>query len=158
MQAVQLLKASEKDKALPLHDKHYEQALKAFEYFKQEKIQSDLTTSKLTAHSLSPAENKALSNLNAVLKHAPTEQKKKVLQEAMKTLKIGTFKNLPTQINDFFKKNEKMLGTKTNDFIDALFIDVLDKYDFQAQTATATNTPKIQGLINPQIVLTQSFQ
>ncbi|TAE08618.1 MAG: restriction endonuclease subunit R [Bacteroidetes bacterium] len=158
LQAVQLLKATEKDESLPLHDKHYEQARNAFEYFKQEKVQNDITQSKVTAVHLSPAENKALSNLNAILKTAPTEQKKKVLQEATKALKAGTFKNLPTQINDFFKKNEKMLGTKTNDFIDALFIEVLDKYDFQAQTNEEINKPKTQGLINPQIVLTQSFQ
>lgn len=157
LQAVKVLKAPPDEKATPLHNLHHAQTLKGLEYFKSEKNQENIQ--KISRKNLSPAENKAVSNLNAVLKIAPTEQKKMSLLRALDIIKKGTFasKGLPKSINDFFAANLSLLKEPFK-FTERLFIDVLDRYDLSSgkdESGKAQEPSK--GIVNPQIVLTQSF-
>ncbi len=75
-------------------------------------------------------------------------------------IKKGTFasKGLPKSINDYFTANAK--GFKdVQIFIDNLFIKVLDSYDFSSNSGeiNSNNQENNKGIIEPQIVLTQSF-
>lgn len=159
LQAVKLFKAEETEKPVPLHKQHYEQTIKGLDYFKTEKNQENVQN--VSRKSLSTAENKAITNLNEAKKHAPTEQKRMSLTRAMDAIKKGTFvsKGLPKTINDFFTAHNKLLVKETLVFIDRLFIEVLDKYDFSANADDQTESKKEthRGIINRKIVLTQSF-
>ncbi len=157
LQAVKVCRADENEKAVALHKYHHEQTLKGMEYFKTEKNQENIQT--VSRKNLSPAENKAISNLNAVLKIVPTEQKKMAMQRALELIKKGTYgsKGFPKSINDFFVGNSALLKNPLV-FIERLFIDVLDRYDLSSKATESYNdTNSFQGIINPKIVLTQSF-
>jgi superfamily II DNA/RNA helicase len=157
LQAVKLFKALDNEKAIALHEMHHKQTLAGLEYFKSEKNQENLKT--VSRKNLSPAENKAISNLNAVVKIAPTEQKRMALIRALDIIKKGTFasKGLPKSINDNFTANAGLLK-EPDKFIEQLFINVLDRYDLSPGSEEATQSDKAhRGIVNPQIVLTQSF-
>lgn len=157
LQAVKLYKADESEKAVALHQLHHEQAQKGLAYFKSEKNQQEMQNT--TRTHLSPAENKAISNLNAIIKLAATKQKKAAMLQTITLIKQGRYgsKGLPKSINDFFVENAKLLKDSAA-FIDLLFLDVLDKYDLSANIPQELIPKKqTQGIINPKILLTQSF-
>ena len=156
LQAVKLFKAQETEEGAPLHAQHYQQTLKAFEYFKSEKNQENVQT--ISRKNLSPAENKAITNINAIIKVAPTEQKRMALQRTLDLIKKGTYgsKGLPKSINDFFVANTKLLKEPPK-FVEQLFIDLLDSYDLSSNAEAGEEKRTGQGIVNPKIVLTQSF-
>ncbi|NUM31660.1 MAG: restriction endonuclease subunit R [Bacteroidetes bacterium] len=156
LQAVKIYKAEEAEKAVPLHSQHYEQTVKGLDYFKSEKNQENVQT--ISRKNLSPAENKAITNINAIIKVAPTEQKRMALQRALDLIKKGTYgsKGLPKSINDFFVANGKLLKEPPK-FVEQLFIDLLDSYDLSSNTEAGEGKRTGQGIVNPKIVLTQSF-
>jgi len=157
LQAVKIFKAQENEKAIALHVLHHKQTLAGLEYFKSEKNQENVQA--FSRRNLSPAENKALSNLNAIVKIAPTEQKRMSLLRALDIIKKGTFasKGLPKSINDYFISNSGLIK-EPDKFIDQLFITVLDRYDLSPGAEEVTKSDKAhRGIVNPQIVLTQSF-
>jgi superfamily II DNA/RNA helicase len=157
LQAVKLFKAPDSEKAIALHELHHKQTLAGLEYFKSEKNQENVQT--VSRRNLSPAENKAISNINALVKIAPTEQKRMALLRALDIIKKGTFasKGLPKSINDFFISNAGLLK-EPEKFIEQLFITVLDRYDLSPGSEEMPQSEKAhRGIVNPQIVLTQSF-
>ena len=157
LQAVKLFKAPDSEKAIALHELHHKQTMAGLDYFKSEKNQENVQT--VTRRNLSPAENKAISNINAVVKIAPTEQKRMALLRALDIIKKGTFasKGLPKSINDFFTSNAGLLK-EPDKFIEQLFITVLDRYDLSPGSEEMPQSEKAhRGIVNPQIVLTQSF-
>lgn len=156
LQAVKVYKAEETEKAVPLHSQHYDQTVKGLDYFKSEKNQENVQT--ISRKNLSPAENKAITNINAIIKVAPTEQKRMALQRALDLIKKGTYgsKGLPKSINDFFVSNAKLLKEPPR-FMEQLFIDLLDSYDLSSNAEAGEEKRTGQGIVNPKIVLTQSF-
>jgi len=156
LQAVKVYKAEESEKAVPLHSQHYEQTVKGLDYFKSEKNQENVQT--ISRKNLSPAENKAITNINAIIKVAPTEQKRMALQRALDLIKKGTYgsKGLPKSINDFFVTNGKLLKEPPK-FVEQLFIELLDSYDLSSNVEASVEKRTGQGIVNPKIVLTQSF-
>ncbi|MGI5913481.1 MAG: helicase-related protein [Bacteroidales bacterium] len=157
LQAVKLFKASDSEKAIALHKLHHEQTLAGLEYFKSEKNQENIQN--VSRRNLSPAENKAISNINAVVKIASTEQKRMVLLRTLDIIKKGTFasKGLPKSINDYFTSNADLLRAPDK-FIERLFTTVLDRYDFSPGSEDIPQSDKAhRGIVNPQIVITQSF-
>lgn len=157
LQAVKLFKAPDTEKAISFHELHHKQTLAGLEYFKSEKNQENVQT--VSRRNLSPAENKAISNINALVKVAPTEQKRMALLRALDIIKKGTFasKGLPKSINDFFASNAALLKDQEK-LIEQLFITVLDRYDLSPGSEETPQSDKAhRGIVNPQIVLTQSF-
>ncbi|MDP3558110.1 MAG: helicase-related protein [Bacteroidota bacterium] len=156
LQAVKILKADEDEKPIEIHKQHHEQTLKGFEYFKAEKNQENIQG--VSRKNLSPAENKAITNLNFIIKAATTEQKRMALQRVMEIIKKGTFasKGLPKSVNDFFTSNGNNLKNPEK-FIELLFLEVLDRYDLTSKTEDSSAVKLHRGIVNPQIVLTQSF-
>ncbi|MBU2492382.1 MAG: restriction endonuclease subunit R [Bacteroidetes bacterium] len=156
LQSVNVFKAEENEKSISLHELHYEQTIKGFEFFKSEKNQKNVQS--VSRRNLSPAENKSITNLNAVTKIAATEQKRMSLLRATDLVKKGTFssKGLPKLINDFFTAQASLLR-EPNKFIDRLFVDVLDKYDLSPNVEKDSKGDSFHGIVNPRIVLTQSF-
>ena len=157
LQAVKLFKAPDSEKSVALHPLHHKQTLAGVEYFKSEKNQANLRN--VTRKDLSPAENKAISNIHALLKYTLTEEKRKALLRAMDNIKKGKYvsKGLAKSINDYFTANEGLLKNPDM-FIEQLFTTVFDRYgllpDMQ-EIAQTDYTPR--GIINPQIVITQSL-
>ena len=81
------------------------------------------------------------------------------LLRALDIIKKGTFasKGLPKSINDYFVAN-KILLKNTTKFIDKLFIEVLDRYDLSSNIESEIRGEQSsRGIVNPTIVLTQSF-
>jgi len=157
LQAVKLFKASDTEKAIELHTLHHKQTLAGLDYFKSEKNQENVKA--VSRKNLSPAENKAISNINAIVKIAPTEQKRMALIRSLDIIKKGTFasKGLPKSINDYFASNGILLK-EPEKFINQLFITVLDRYDLSSSSEEGQQPEKTnRGIVNPQIVLTQSF-
>lgn len=156
LQAVKVYKANESEKPVSLHTLHHEQTAKGLEYFKSEKNQESVQT--ISRKNLSPAENKAISNINAIIKVAQTEQKRMALQRALDLIKKGTYgsKGLPKSINDFFIANNKLLKDPKH-FVEQLFVDLLDSYDLSSNVEVGGEKKLQEGIINPKIVLTQSF-
>ncbi len=157
LQAVKLFNATDSEKAIDVHELHHKQTLAGLEYFKSEKNQENVQS--ISRRNLSPAENKAISNINALVKIAPTEQKRMALLRALDIIKKGTFasKGLPKSINDFFTSNAGLLK-EPEKFIEQLFITVLDRYDLSPGSEEGPQSDKAhRGIVNPQIVLTQSF-
>ena len=158
LEAVEVFKAKETEKAIAIHQLHHEQALKGLDFFQNGKIQERIQP--ISRKALSPIENKAISNINAMLQPANTPQKRAVLRRVMDKIKEGAFaaKGLPKEINDFFTNQvPKVKNPET--LLDLLFTTVLDKYDFSPSSNNAEiegeNTPL--SIINPKIVLTLSF-
>lgn len=156
LQAVKIIKADENEKPIELHKLHHEQTLKGYEYFKAEKNQENIQS--VSRKNLSPAENKAITNLNFIIKGANSEQQRLVLQNVIDVIKKGTFasKGLPKSVNDFFLTNMKLIKNPDN-FIAQLFTEVLDRYEVRNPTEDIAVTKTHRGIVNPQIVLTQSF-
>lgn len=158
LQAVQLFKASENEKAIALHKLHHQQTQAALDYFKSEKNQENIQP--VSRKNLSPVENKAISNLNAITKFAPTEQKKNTLLRTLDIIRKGTYasKGLPQSINDFFTVHQALLQ-EPDKFIDQLFMTVLNRYNFSSgsEQEPPLDQPILRGIINPQIVITESF-
>ncbi|MDY0279896.1 MAG: helicase-related protein [Salinivirgaceae bacterium] len=157
LKAIKLFKASDSEKAIELHKLHHLQTLAGLNYFKSEKNQENVQT--VSRKNLSPAENKAISNINAIVQRAQTEQKRKALIRVMDIIKKGTFasKGLPKSVNDYFTSNVKLMK-EPDKFIDMLFIAVLDKYDLSSSSEDSQHYENSnRGVVNPQIVLTQSF-
>src|SRR6218665_959148 len=155
LQAAKIYKADEQEKATPLHKQHHLQTAKGLEYFQTAKNQENILL--ISKKNLSPAENKAISILNALLKLPLEGQKKMAIQEALGRIKKGTYasKGLPKSIYDFFSSNQSLLKDPTM-FAERLFIDVLDRYEL-AKAEDGTENKPHQGIVNPKIVLTQSF-
>lgn len=157
IQAVKLFKAPESEKAIALHELHHKQTLASLEYFKSEKNQENVQT--VSRRNLSPAENKAISNINAIVKIAPTEQKRMALLRALDIIKKGTFasKGLPKAINNFFTSSAALLKDQEK-FMEQLFMTVLDRYDLSTGSEEEPQTEVAhRGIVNPKIVITQSF-
>lgn len=157
LQAVKIYKAEVDEKPVQLHSQHHPQTQKGLEFFKSEKNQENVQI--ISRKNLSPAENKAITNLNSMLKIAPTEQKKMALQRALKLVNMGTYgsKGLPKSINDFFTSNQKLFANPEQ-FVNQLFVEVLDRYDLSANVDEPVKENKAhRGIVNPKIVLTQSF-
>jgi len=157
LQAVKLFQASEGEKTIALHGLHHQQTLAGLAYFKSEKNQENIQI--VSRKNLSPSENKAITNLNAILKLAPTAQKQNALKQALEIIKKGTYasKGLPKSINDYFTANQALLR-EPDKFIDQLFITILDKYNLSSnseQEPYTDNNPR--GVINPRIIITESF-
>jgi len=90
---------------------------------------------------------------------APTEQKRKTLIRTLEIIKKGTFasKGLPKSINDYFTSKRELVK-EPEKFIEQLFITVLDRYDLSPASEETPQLDKAhEGIINPRIVLTQSF-
>lgn len=157
LQAVKIFKADEQEKAVALHEHHHKQTLAGLEYFKSEKNQENLKT--VSRKHLSPAENKAISNINAVIKVAPTEQKKMALLRALDLIKKGTYasKGMPKTINQFFTGNTALLKDPSK-FVEKFFLEVLDKYDLSSNIDSEREEDNInRGIVNPKIILSESF-
>lgn len=156
LQAVKIFKAKQTEQPISLHKLHHNQTLAGLEYFKTDKNQENIQS--VTRKSLSPAENKAITNINAVIKVAPTEQKKMSMKRCLELIKKGTYasKGLPKVINDFFSTNGNLVKNPAK-FVDELFLKVLDNYDLSPRTDDLENKEYSRGIINPKIVLTQSF-
>ena len=157
LQAVKLFKASDSEQAIALHKLHHKQVLAALDFFKSEKNQENVKI--VSRKNLSPAENKAITNINALVRIAPTEQKRKTLIRTLEIIKKGTFasKGLPKSINDYFTSKRELVK-EPEKFIEQLFITVLDRYDLSPASEETPQLDKAhEGIINPRIVLTQSF-
>lgn len=157
LQAIKLFKAPDSEKTIALHKLHHKQTLAGLEYFKSEKNQENIQT--VSRRNLSPAENKAISNINAAVKLAQTEQKRMALLRVLDMIKKGTFasKGLPKSINDFFISNIELFK-ESDQFIEQLFITVLDRYNLSPNLGeTPQSDETYSGIVDPQIVLTQSF-
>lgn len=157
IQAVKIFKAIETEEPIILHKRHHNQTLAGLEYFKSEKNQGNIQT--VSRRNLSPIENTAIKNINAVVKIAPTEQKRKALLRVIDLIKKGAYtsKGLPKVINDFFTANKNLLKEPVK-FLESLFITVLDKYDISTSADIGDKFDKDnRGIVNPKIVLTESF-
>jgi len=157
LQAVKIFKTDEFEKAITLHNQHHKQALAGLDYFISEKNQVNLQ--QISKRNLSPVENKAINNIKAFVKIAPTEQKSKALLRAMDILKKGTYasKGLPKLINEFYKENENLMKKNHNKFIDQLFFEILDKYDLSANIDERADDKMNRGIVNPKIIISESF-
>jgi superfamily II DNA/RNA helicase len=154
LKAVKIFKASPDEGSLKLHSMHHQQAIAAMKFFRTERNQENIQS--ITRTNLSPAENKAITNINALIKVTPNDEMKTALQRTLEVIKQGTFasKGLPREINDFFKKNDRVMKTP-DAFVELLFKQVLNRYNsLTKQTSKNRNS---RGIINPKIVLTQSF-
>lgn len=159
LQAAKIYRATQSEKPITLHQLHHDQVIESLTFFKSEKNQEVVQS--VSSKNLSPAEKKAIKNLNAVIKVAPTEQKRNAMMRAIDIIKKGTFasKGMPKSINDFFTANISLLKDQAK-FFDVLFKEVLDRYDLSSKTDDDPGIPesKGRGIINPRIVLTQSFE
>lgn len=159
LQAVKVYKALEGEQATKLHTQHHEQTLQAFDFFKSEKAQQNIQA--FTARNLSPVEKTTIKNLNSIAKHASTEEKKRKIRNCIQFIKEGAFvaKGLPKSVNDYFKREAPGGAKNIELFINNLFIKVLDNYDFSEKSPNAkVKSNNNREIIEPQIVLTQSFE
>lgn len=162
LQAVKLFETTDAEKPTPLHDRHHEQTLAGLDYFKTDKVQQELQSQTVNRQQLSPVENKAISIMQFMGKHALTEQKRNALQRFIKAIKDGKFasKGMPKEVVDFHAANGNLL-TEPPAFLDKLFRDVLDRHQLSIDEPTTEPgqqpTPTQRTLINPNIVLTVSY-
>jgi superfamily II DNA/RNA helicase len=158
LDAAKLFKAdmNEKDLKTPT-DKHFEQVETAYEFFKSDVVQQNISTN-INRKDLSPVENKAITNVSHWLKHAPTDQKKAVLKTVLDKIKAGGFPNkgLPKEINDFMAKEFRLFTQNLIEFYDKLFVEILDRYNF-SNTESPIERPN-HIIKNPKVILTLSFQ
>lgn len=157
LDAAKIFKATAEEKPVPLHELHFTQAQTAYTHFKSETIQSNFTG--ISKKSISPAENKAITNLSFAIKHAHTPQKKEILKLAVKSIESGAFnsKGFPKAVNDFFAEHTKLFTREPERFYDLLFSGIIDRYNFSSD---ATNKIHVQenSIVNPKIVLTVSIK
>jgi hypothetical protein len=150
LDAVKIFKATEIEKAIALHRNHHTHIQQGVKFFNEDVQQQAIQS--ITKKSLSPVENRALSNIQTIIPSVPTPQKKAVLATAMETIKAGGVKGLTNDINNYFKTNSL---NNLQQFIDKLFIDVLDGYNLK--TASENGSPKAKAVHKPYIVLSESF-
>ncbi|UAY52136.1 helicase-related protein [Ferruginibacter albus] len=157
LDAAKIFKSNADEKPVSLHELHFAQAQTAYTHFKSETIQNNFIG--ISKKSISPAENKAITNLNFAIKHAITPQKKEALKLAVKSIESGAFnsKGFPKAINDFFTESTKLFTRQPDRFYDLLFSGIIDRYNFNPDTATKIQVQE-NSIVNPKIVLTLSIK
>lgn len=156
LQAAKLYKAETDENPTPLHNLHHQQVLTSLDFFKLEKNQMEIQG--VQSQQLSAAEKKANKTLNELKKHAPTEQRRNVILKVIGQIKKGRFssKGLPTKINQFFESNKQELVKDKDRFFDRLFREILDDFSGIPEEGSPSK-PQPRGIINPKVVLSQSF-
>ena len=128
-------------------------------------VQQGITSQTISRQQLSNVENKAISNLQYMVKYALTEQKRSSLLRFIKLINDGKFasKGLPREVNDFYTANSALLSEPPV-FLDRLFGEILDRYAIAVDETPAIeistnseNKSEQRSIINPKIVLTVSF-
>ena len=154
LEAAKIFEAKMEEKREPLHELHHVEVNAALSYFESENQQQKVQ--RITRKSLAPAENKAIINLQSIVKLLPTDQKKKVLLRTIEVIKDGGVRKLVKDINDRFvtvPTNEKDWKV----FIEKLFTDILDKQvlpTIDENTSLKDGTRLVQ---KPFVVLSESF-
>ncbi|MCC3158658.1 phospholipase D-like domain-containing protein [Hymenobacter sp. 15J16-1T3B] len=159
LEAARIFEAMQTEKAAPLPDAHHQQTQHGLAFFLSDQVQEKISKS-VDRRQLNNTENTALKNLSFLLKHAPTEQKRKALLRFRKALESGMFaaKGLPKEINAFCTKHAKLMANQPQ-FQEKLFEEVLDRYALSATDDDRPSEPMHapRPIINPRIVLTISF-
>lgn len=150
LEAVRIFKASENEKAIGLHEHHHQHVQGAMNHFKDDNQAQAVET--ITRRSLSPAENKAISNLQMVIGSSQTAQKKAVLGVAIERIKTGGIRGLAKDINEFFKSHSLK---DIPSFLDLLFREVLDGYKLKTDSESRSGT--LRTVEKAFIVLSESF-
>lgn len=158
LEAARVLEATPTEKPRPLPDDHHAQATRGLGFFLSDQVQQRVRKS-VDRKQLNNTENTALKNLQFMVKHAPTEQKRNALVRFRKAIEAGKFaaQGLPREVNDFYAKNQKLL-TEPTPFLEKLFSQVLDRYALSANEDNAGIDLTPSPIINPTIVLTTSFE
>lgn len=154
IKAIKIFKSSVNEKALAFHDKHHDQTLKALDFFVTEKNQQNIQS--VTRRNIGNVENKAITNLRAVINRAANKEEKAGIQQVLALISAGTFppKGLPKDINDFFVTNKSQLADPEK-FISRLYHELIIQHVVAAAPSTEKNANA--GIVNPKIVISESF-
>ena len=153
LQSAKIFKSSDDEIPVKIHDSHFDHVNKALLFYKENKnIQQSKS---ITKKHLSPEENKAISNISALLSRETKEENKIQISACLEAVKKGKFmsSNLPKQVNKFFKSHG-LNNNNYDNFIDLFFKDILSEYNFHEETY---ENEEMVEIIEPQIVLTESF-
>lgn len=160
LEAARVFEATTTEKPRPLPPDHHTQATEGLAFFLSDKVQQRVRKS-VDRKQLNNTENTALKNLQFMVKHAPTEQKRNALVRFRKAIEAGKFaaKGLPKEVNEFYAQHGKLL-TEPAPFLEKLFAQVLDRYALSGSEDDESSSPDQapRPIINPTIVLTASFE
>jgi SNF2 family DNA or RNA helicase len=159
LEAARVFEATTAEKPRPLPPDHHAQATEGLAFFLSDKVQQRVRKS-VDRKQLNNTENTALKNLQFMVKHAPTEQKRNALVRFRKAIEAGKFaaKGLPKAVNEFYAQHGKLL-TEPAAFLEKLFAQVLDRYALSGSEDDDSSPDQApRPIINPTIVLTASFE
>lgn len=160
LKAMEILGAEPGELSDKLLELHYSQIKKGLDFFITEK--SQVGNGFVTRRNLSSIENTAIRNLSEIIKFANTDEDRKALVNAKDSIKNGVFtaKGFPMKVNNFFKKNLNLIVSDSGRavLLEQFFLEIMNSTDFTTPISLEESEDLVtQGLLNPKIVLSQSF-
>jgi superfamily II DNA/RNA helicase len=147
-------RATQSEKAAPLHKFHHEQVNAAIAKFKNLML-INKTSDTVINHKAGPRETSALNYLEGFLSlPLLSEEQKKIIKTAKEVISKGTYQNLTRDINKCAKDKSKSLQEKINNIF-----SIIGNYDITVTEDSVTPLIKIisKDSLKPEIVISESF-
>lgn len=141
------------EKELPKN--HHEQINIALNYLKKNIALNE--TKSVMRSDLSPAEKRILPKLDLFSRTTKNEFYKKALKRSIQEIYNGSHKQLPNNIDKFFNKTKKEGINDLEKVVDNLYQEVLIKFNFVDYEENDNTEKNKVFLINPKIVISESF-
>lgn len=159
VEAARIFHATDKEKRLPLHDRHHEQVNAAIESF-QDAIKADAVRDRVVDHLMNPTEKRALKLLKVLidLPNLATPEEIAYLRAAQTDLRRGTHTKLPSRLGKL-EQAQRKTPVKPVVLLDRV-IEVLKEYRLNNSEETPlADSRDVLSLdeLAPKIILSESF-
>ena len=157
VEAARIYEAKVTEKAIPIHEHHYNHITLALETFKLELFVKSLGDRALIK--LGPNETRAIAFASAMLAYDfVNEEEKKVINAARQSIRVGRFQKLPREINKLLKKVKEEKINNIDQFHGLM--KILSSYPLLESEEMETNEPEEKPIKEsqlPEIIISESF-
>lgn len=157
VEAANVYKAKVTDKVIPIHDRHYEHITLAVQTFKLELFSNNLGDR--LPIKLGPNETRAIAFVSSMLAFDfVSEDEKKLINAARRSIRVGRFQKLPREINKLLKKVKDESINRIDQFHS--LIKILSTYPLlengDIEMRDEVEKPLKENLL-PEIIISESF-
>jgi superfamily II DNA/RNA helicase len=156
LEAASIFKANVDEKAIDLNDSHHTQVCSAIEHFST-KLRTE-KVHRVSKKDLSPAEKRVLPKLEFLIDQTQNDYFKNQLRRAKDEIYKGSHRQLPNELDKFFKGIKKDRINDPQKIIELIFKRILDKFRFSVETEIEDDVKPEYIYIKPTIVISESFK
>lgn len=155
LEAAAIFKTNTEEKASDLNDKHHSQVSAAIDHFST-KLRAD-RIHRVSKKDLSPAEKRVIPKLEFLMGQTQNAYLKNQLKRATEEIYKGSHRQLPNELDKFFKEIKKDKINDPQRIIELVFKQVLDKFSFSIDSELENEIKPEFIFVKPTIVISESF-